>query len=88
MEKPVIFLVDDDHQVLHAITRDLKSQYGKKYKIISTSSARQALERIAELKNQSKAIAAIVSDQRMPEMLGIAFLKNMVCALSKTGSII
>jgi len=78
MEKPVIFLVDDDHQVLHAITRDLKSQYGKKYKIISTSSARQALERIAELKNQSKAIAAIVSDQRMPEMLGIAFLKEAI----------
>ena len=76
MEKPVIFLVDDDHQVLNAITRDLKSQYGKKYKIISTSSAYQGLERIVELKNQSKAIAVIISDQRMPEMAGVAFLKE------------
>ncbi|MDN3588647.1 FAD-dependent oxidoreductase [Pedobacter aquatilis] len=78
MEKPVIFLVDDDHQVLNAITRDLKSRYGKGYKIIGTSSAYQGLERILELKNQSKAIAMIVSDQRMPEMAGVAFLKEAI----------
>lgn len=78
MEKPVIFLVDDDHQVLNAITRDLKSQYGQKYKVISTSSAHQGLERLAELKNQSKAVAFVVSDQRMPEMTGVAFLKEAI----------
>ena len=76
MEKPLIFLIDDDHQVLHAITRDLKSQYGKNYKIISSSSANQALESIAELKNQSRAIAIFISDQRMPEMQGVEFLKQ------------
>jgi len=76
MEKPLIFLIDDDHQVLHAITRDLKSQYGKEYKIISSSSAHQALESISELKNQSRAIAIFISDQRMPEMQGVEFLKE------------
>ncbi|WP_426329020.1 FAD-dependent oxidoreductase [Pedobacter sp. R-06] len=76
MEKPLIFLIDDDPQVLHSITRDLKSQYEKKYKIISNSSAHQALETIAELRNQSKAIAIFISDQRMPEMQGVEFLKK------------
>ncbi|RBQ11851.1 FAD-dependent oxidoreductase [Pedobacter miscanthi] len=76
MEKPLIFLIDDDPQVLHSITRDLKSQYEKRYKIISNSSAHQALETIAELRNQSKAIAIFISDQRMPEMQGIEFLKK------------
>jgi len=76
MEKPLIFLIDDDPQVLHSITRDLKSQYEKKYKIISNSSPHQALETIAELRNQSKAIAIFISDQRMPEMQGVEFLKK------------
>lgn len=36
MEKPIIFSIDDDPQVLRAISRDLKSKYGKEYKIISS----------------------------------------------------
>jgi thioredoxin reductase (NADPH) len=76
MEKPIIFSIDDDQQVLNAIARDLKSRYSNAYKIISTTSAMEALERIRELKNEAKAIAMFVCDQRMPEMEGVEFLEK------------
>ncbi|SDQ04089.1 thioredoxin reductase (NADPH) [Chryseobacterium soldanellicola] len=76
MEKPIIFSIDDDQQVLNAIARDLKVKYSSQYKIISTASAKEALERITELKNESRAIAMFICDQRMPEMQGIEFFEE------------
>ena len=76
MQKPVILVVDDDPQVLRSISRDLKSRYRKDYELLSTSSAREALELLTELKNQGTDLALIVSDQRMPEMEGVDFLEK------------
>lgn len=76
MEKPIIFSIDDDQQVLNAIGRDLKVRYGTEYKIVSTTSATEALERIKELKNQARAIAMFICDQRMPQMEGVDFLEQ------------
>ncbi|MBE9461928.1 FAD-dependent oxidoreductase [Dyadobacter subterraneus] len=76
MEKPIIFSIDDDRQVLNAIARDLKVRYASEYKIISTTSAKEALERITELKNEAKPVAMFVCDQRMPEMEGVEFLEK------------
>lgn len=78
MNRPIIFCIDDDPQVLRAITRDLKSQYGKEYKIISTTSAAEALESVTDLKNSSDHIALFVCDQRMPEIEGVDFLQKAV----------
>jgi thioredoxin reductase (NADPH) len=74
MNEPIIFCIDDDPQVLRAITRDLKAKYRKEYKVLSTSSAREALEALLELKNKGEAIAIFIADQRMPEMDGVSFL--------------
>ncbi|MEP6611521.1 MAG: FAD-dependent oxidoreductase [Mucilaginibacter sp.] len=76
MEKPIIFSIDDDPQVLRAISRDLKSMYGKDYRIINTTSANEALEALVEHKNSSDVVAMFVCDQRMPEMEGVAFLEK------------
>lgn len=76
MEKPIIFSIDDDQQVLNAIGRDLKARYGTEYKILSTTSATEALERVKELKNQARAIAMFICDQRMPAMEGVEFLEQ------------
>lgn len=76
MKKPIILTVDDDPQVLRAVARDLRNQYGKDYRIISTTSAIEALESLKELKNKSETIALFLSDQRMPEMLGVEFLQK------------
>ncbi len=74
MKKPIIFALDDDPQVLRAVTRDLKSEYRKEYRIMSTESAHDALEALIDLKKKNETIALFLIDQRMPEMLGVEFL--------------
>lgn len=74
--KPIIFSVDDDPQVLRSIKRDLRSEYKSEYRIISTDSANEALEALVELKKKGEVIALFISDQRMPEMLGVEFLEK------------
>ncbi len=76
MKKPIIFLLDDDPSVLKAVTRDVRSQYRKEYKILSTQSANEALESLKEIKISGETIALFISDQRMPEMLGVEFLEK------------
>lgn len=78
MERPIIFSIDDDPQVLRAISRDLKNMYGKEYKVISTTSAIEALESLTDLKNSSDMVAMFVCDQRMPEMEGVEFLQKAI----------
>src|SRR6201996_6321973 len=78
MNKPIIFSIDDDQQVLRAISRDLKSQYNSDYKIINTSSANEALEALTDLKNSGDTIALFLVDQRMPEMEGVDFLQKAI----------
>ncbi len=76
MSKPILLVLDDDPQVLRAVVRDLRSAYGKDYRILSTESASEALESLKELKNKNETVALFLSDQRMPEMLGVDFLKQ------------
>ncbi len=76
MKKPIIFAIDDDLQVLRAVTRDLRSKYRSDYRVMSTSSPREALESLPELKKQGETVALFLSDQRMPEMIGVDFLEK------------
>ena len=75
-KKPIILSVDDDPQVLRSLKRDLRNQYKADYRIISTTSAREALGAVEELKKKGETIALFLSDQRMPEMLGVEFLEK------------
>lgn len=76
MKKPILFVVDDDPQVVRAIRRDLRSRYKMEYRILSTNSVREALEVLVTLKKKGESIALFLSDQRMPEMLGVDFLEK------------
>ncbi|GMN06144.1 FAD-dependent oxidoreductase [Croceitalea sp. MTPC5] len=76
MKKPIIIAVDDDPQVLAAIRGDLRSRYRNDYRIMATTSAHEALEAIQELKNKGGEVALLLSDQRMPDMLGVDFLEK------------
>jgi len=75
-KQPLIFAVDDDPQVLRAVTRDLKKKYRKEYRVLSTTSANEALETLIELKKKGEEIALFLSDQRMPEMQGVDYLEK------------
>ncbi len=74
MSRPTILAVDDDAQVLAAITRDLTSRYGGEYRVISAGSGAQALSVLSRIALRSEPVALILADQRMPQMTGIELL--------------
>ncbi|HZY82221.1 MAG TPA: FAD-dependent oxidoreductase [Cyclobacteriaceae bacterium] len=76
MKKPILLVVDDDEQVLRAVVRDVRNAYGKEYRIVSTTSANEALTLLTDLKNKGEVVALFLSDQRMPDMLGVEFLQK------------
>ncbi|MGV3589986.1 MAG: FAD-dependent oxidoreductase [Adhaeribacter sp.] len=76
MKQPIIFVLDDDAQVLKALVRDLRNQYRQEYRILHTTSAVEALASLRELKNKGEVIALFISDQRMSDMLGVDFLEQ------------
>lgn len=76
MKLPYIIIIDDDPQVMRAIQRDIRNEYREDYKVVATESALEALEFVKELKLKNEALALFISDQRMPEMEGIAFLEK------------
>jgi thioredoxin reductase (NADPH) len=72
--KPVIFAVDDDREVLAAVSSDLRRRYKDDYRVMSADSGTEALNSIEELQRRGAAIALFVVDQRMPGMSGTEFL--------------
>ncbi|MEE4378427.1 MAG: FAD-dependent oxidoreductase [Candidatus Competibacteraceae bacterium] len=74
--KPIILAVDDEPDVLRAVVRDLRSQYGKDYRIARAESGQEALELLQECKRKGTPVALLVSDQRMPGMTGTAFIEH------------
>lgn len=76
MNKPILFAIDDDPQVLRAITRDLRAHYRNDFRVLSTSSPIEALESLPELKKQGETVALFLTDQKMPEMIGVDFLEQ------------
>ena len=74
MAKPVILSVDDDPQVLSAVSRDLRRRYGDHYRVLRAESGGTALEAVRELKLRDETVALFLVDQRMPQMDGVGFL--------------
>ncbi|HMO39593.1 MAG TPA: FAD-dependent oxidoreductase [Saprospiraceae bacterium] len=75
-KKPIILSVDDDLQVLRSLKTDLRQAFKNEYRIISTHSAEEALVTLPELRKKGEVVALLLSDQRMPEMEGVAFLEK------------
>jgi thioredoxin reductase (NADPH) len=78
MARPTILTVDDDPQVSAALTRDLKRRYGSEYRILSATSADQALDLLRSLALRADQVALILSDQKMPGKTGIELLGESV----------
>ena len=76
MPKPILLSVDDDSDVLRAIERDLRSQYGAEYRVIGSDSPEKALDLLKQLKVRSDSVALLLADQRMPHMDGVEFLQE------------
>lgn len=78
MAKPAIFTVDDDPNVLQSIGRDLRREYGGRFRLLQTDSGPSALEAVRQLKLRGEPIALFLVDQRMPEMTGVEFLAEAI----------
>jgi len=76
MPKPILLSVDDDSDVLRAIERDLRSQYGAEYRVIGSDSPEGALDLLKQLKLRNDSVALLLADQRMPRMDGVEFLQQ------------
>jgi thioredoxin reductase (NADPH) len=75
-ERPVLLTVDDDPAVSRAVARDLRRQYGERYRVVRASSGAEALDVLRELKLRGSRVAVLLADYRMPEMSGIEFLEQ------------
>jgi thioredoxin reductase (NADPH) len=76
--RPVLLTVDDDLQVVQAIKRDLRHQYGKRFRILKAGSGQKALELVKQLKLQNESVALLLVDQRMPQMSGVELLEQSI----------
>jgi thioredoxin reductase (NADPH) len=76
MAKPLIFVVDDDPEVLRAVERDLRRKYASDYKVVRSDSGNEAVKALEQYKVRGDVVALFVSDQRMPEMDGVEFISQ------------
>jgi len=76
MAKPTILTVDDDLEVLQAISRDLRQKYGDRFRIVRANSGASAIEALQQLKVRNETVALLLSDQRMPDMNGVQFIEQ------------
>jgi thioredoxin reductase (NADPH) len=76
--RPVLLTVDDDANVLRAIERDLRRQYGSRFHILKIESGHKALDLAKQLKLRNETLALLLVDQRMPNMSGVAFLEEVM----------
>jgi thioredoxin reductase (NADPH) len=76
MTKPVLLTVDDDAEVLRAVERDLRREYGNRFRVLRASSGESALDALRQLKLRNDPVALLLVDQRMPKMTGVEFFQQ------------
>ncbi|HEY9908900.1 MAG TPA: FAD-dependent oxidoreductase [Thermosynechococcaceae cyanobacterium] len=76
MVKPVVLTVDDDPDVLQAVARDLRHQYGDRFRIVRADSGMAALQLVKQLQMRNEPVALFLVDQRMPQMGGVEFIEQ------------
>jgi DNA-binding NtrC family response regulator len=67
-ERAAVLFVDDEERIL----RSLRMQFRGRYDVLMTTSGHEALQIV-----RSRPVHVVVSDQRMPEMLGVDLLRQV-----------
>lgn len=76
MDKIYIIVVDDQREVLDAVSGDL-SDFEEKFKLEECETAQEAEELLEEIYADGDFAALIISDHVMPEKSGVEFLKGL-----------
>ncbi|HWH95901.1 MAG TPA: FAD-dependent oxidoreductase [Baekduia sp.] len=74
IRRPAIVAVDDEPAVLAAVARDLRRQFGERYRVLRAASGEEALEVVRELVARGDQVALLIADQRMPGLSGTEYL--------------
>jgi thioredoxin reductase (NADPH) len=88
MPKPTILAVDDEPVVLRSVERDLRSRYGKDYRVVTAESGEQGLEVLRQLSGRGDPLSLLIVDQRMPRMTGIEFLEAAAPLAGEAGKVL
>ncbi|QNN22183.1 response regulator [Planctomycetales bacterium ZRK34] len=76
MSKPVILCVDDQREVLAALTKDLEPLTSH-FSLVDAESADEAIDVLDDLEAGGTPIALIISDHVMPGVSGVDFLSKI-----------
>jgi thioredoxin reductase (NADPH) len=76
MSNPVLFVIDDDAGVVHALRDDLSRRFGGDFRVIGESSVDAGLAALRELADQHEPVALLIVDHDMREMTGVDFLER------------
>src|SRR5262245_9720818 len=76
MNKPVMMSVGEDEAELQLVEQELLKRYGADYEVIREPSAAAALSQLEALKDEDRQVALLFTEQALPEMTGIEFLKR------------
>jgi thioredoxin reductase (NADPH) len=76
MAKAVLLIVEGNQDLLKQIQEDLEQRYGQRYRVLTASSANEALTTLRQLQEEKKPVAVILADQQLPDMDGVEFLKR------------
>ena len=76
LAKPALLTIDDDPEVLRSVERDLRTEYGTRFRVLRADSGATALEVLQKLKLRNQPVALLLVDQRMPQMSGVEFLER------------
>jgi response regulator RpfG family c-di-GMP phosphodiesterase len=74
--RPVVLLVDDEAHILSALRRTLRKE---PYDVVAATSPAEALATLAQ-----RAVAVVVSDQKMPGGSGIELLREVAARHPRT----
>jgi thioredoxin reductase (NADPH) len=70
----VLFVIDDDAGVVHALRDDLGRRFGGDFRVIAETSATAGLATLRELADGREPVALLIVDHDMSEMPGVGFL--------------
>ncbi|MGH3410707.1 MAG: hypothetical protein ACRDRJ_50665, partial [Streptosporangiaceae bacterium] len=76
MTRPVLFVIDDDPGVMHALRDDISRRFGRDFQVVGETSAAAGLARLSALADGRETVALLIVDHQMTEMAGIEFLRR------------
>ena len=73
-ERPVLFVIDDEVGVVHAMSEDLGRRFSQDFRIVGETSAADGLRTLRDLAGAREPVALLIVDHDMIEMPGVDFL--------------